>query len=121
MNLIPKEIEAHYLQTKESQRLTGPLGELERFRTQAILARRLPPAPAVIFDVGGAAGVYAFPLAKQGHKVHLVDPVELHLEQARTYAAASGVRLASTTQGDARHSLRHCRFGSFVRALVPSR
>jgi ubiquinone/menaquinone biosynthesis C-methylase UbiE len=103
MSMIPNEIEAHYLQTRESERLTGPLGQLELFRTQEILARHLPAAPAVIFDVGGAAGVYAFPLAKHGHQVHLIDPVELHLEQARSYSAASSVRLASIMRGDARH------------------
>jgi 2-polyprenyl-3-methyl-5-hydroxy-6-metoxy-1,4-benzoquinol methylase len=103
MSLIQKEIEAHYLRTKESERLTGTLGELESLRTQAILAWHLPTAPAVICDVGGAAGTYAFPLARQGHQVHLIDPVELHLEQARSYAAASGVSLTSITQGDARH------------------
>jgi ubiquinone/menaquinone biosynthesis C-methylase UbiE len=102
MSLIPKEIESHYLQTKESERLSNAWGELERIRTQAILARHLPPPPAVIFDVGGAAGVYAFPLAKQGYQVHLIDPVDLHLEQARTYASQSGVTLASINQGDAR-------------------
>jgi ubiquinone/menaquinone biosynthesis C-methylase UbiE len=100
---IPKEIEAHYLQSGESERLSNEWGELERLRTQAILARHLPPPPAVILDVGGAAGAYAFPLAKQGYKVHLIDPVELHLEQARSHAEASGVTLASITQGDARH------------------
>jgi hypothetical protein len=26
-----------------------------------MLARALPPAPAVVFDIGGAAGAYAFP------------------------------------------------------------
>jgi len=62
----------------------------------------LPSPPAAILDVGGGAGAYAFPLAKQGYEVHLVDPVELHLEQARSYAHASGVRLASVTLGDAR-------------------
>lgn len=103
MDLIPKEIEAHYLQSKESERLSNEWGELERLRTQAILARHLPSAPAVIFDVGGAAGAYAFPLAKQGYEAHLIDPVELHLEQARSFAGASGVPLASITQGDARH------------------
>lgn len=103
MRLIPKEIETHYLQSRESQRLSGDRGELERLRTQAILAGSLPPAPAVVFDVGGAAGVYAFPLAKQGYVVHLIDPVELHLEQARAYAASSGVALGSIMQGDARH------------------
>jgi ubiquinone/menaquinone biosynthesis C-methylase UbiE len=34
--------------------------------------------------------------------VHLIDPVELHLEQARCYAATSGVTLSSITLGDAR-------------------
>jgi ubiquinone/menaquinone biosynthesis C-methylase UbiE len=102
MGLIPKEIEAHYLQGGESERLSNEWGELEQLRTQAILARHLPSAPAVILDVGGGAGAYAFPLAKQGYEVHLIDPVELHLEQARSYAEASGVTLASITQGDAR-------------------
>jgi ubiquinone/menaquinone biosynthesis C-methylase UbiE len=103
MSLIPKEIEEHYLQTKEFERLSSEWGELERLRTQAIVARHLPPAPAVIVDVGGAAGVYAFPLAEQGYQVHLLDPVDLHLEQARAYALASGIPLASITRGDARH------------------
>jgi ubiquinone/menaquinone biosynthesis C-methylase UbiE len=103
MGLIPKEIEAHYLEGGESERLSNEWGELERLRTQAILARHLPSAPAVILDVGGGAGAYALPLAKQGYEVHLIDPVELHLEQARTYAQASGIALASITQGDARH------------------
>ena len=103
MSLIPKEIEAYYLRSKESERLSNEWGELERLRTQAILAQYLPSAPAVVYDVGGAAGVYALPLAKQGYEVHLIDPVELHLEQARTGAAESGIALASVTQGDARH------------------
>jgi ubiquinone/menaquinone biosynthesis C-methylase UbiE len=102
MSLIPKEIEGHYLQAKESERLSNAWGELERLRTQAILARHLRPPPAVIFDVGGAAGVYAFPLAKQGYQVHLIDPVDLHLDQARMYASESRVALASITKGDAR-------------------
>jgi ubiquinone/menaquinone biosynthesis C-methylase UbiE len=34
--------------------------------------------------------------------VHLIDPMELHLEEARSYAAASGVTLASIARGDAR-------------------
>jgi ubiquinone/menaquinone biosynthesis C-methylase UbiE len=102
MGLIPKEIEAHYLEGGESERLLNEWGELERLRTQAILVRHLPSAPAVILDVGGGAGAYAFPLARQGYEVHLIDPVELHLEQARSYAKASGVTSASITQGDAR-------------------
>lgn len=102
MSLISKEIEAHYQQVSESERLLDGVGELERLRTQAILARHLPAPPAVIFDIGGAAGVYAFPLAEQGYEVHLIDPVTLHLEQARARAAGSGIELASIAQGDAR-------------------
>lgn len=103
MSPIPKEIERYYQQTCESERLSQGFGELERLRTQAILARYLPPPPATVLDVGGAAGVYAFPLSSQGYRVHLVDPVELHLEQARSQASASRAELASITLGDARH------------------
>ncbi|HEV2424155.1 MAG TPA: class I SAM-dependent methyltransferase [Terriglobia bacterium] len=102
MSLISKEIEGHYQQVLESERLSEGVGELERVRTQAILAHYLPSPPAAIYDVGGAAGVYAFPLAEQGYQVHLIDPVELHLEQAWSRAAESGIELASITRGDAR-------------------
>ncbi|MGA9885728.1 MAG: hypothetical protein WBQ34_18580 [Candidatus Acidiferrales bacterium] len=59
MSPIPDEIEAHYLQANEADRLKTPLGELEFLRTQSILERSLPPPPAVILDVGGAAGAHA--------------------------------------------------------------
>ena len=72
MGLIPEEIEAHYLHGAESVRLSNEWGELEQLRTQQIVARHLPPPPAVILDVGGAAGAYAFPLALQGYEVHLI-------------------------------------------------
>jgi ubiquinone/menaquinone biosynthesis C-methylase UbiE len=100
---MPREIEEHYLQVRESERLSSGVGELERLRTEAILAAYLPPPPAAVYDVGGAAGVYAFPLAERGYELHLIDPVELHLEQARSRSSASGVTLASITLGDARH------------------
>jgi ubiquinone/menaquinone biosynthesis C-methylase UbiE len=104
MIVIPEEIRAHYLESNESQRLSDSRqGELERVRTQAILARYLPPAPATIVDIGGGAGAYAFPLARQGREVHLIDPVELHLDQAKAYSAESGITLASIVHGDARH------------------
>ena len=99
---LPREIEAHYRETREYQRLSGAHGELERLRTLEILARVLPPAPALIFDIGGAAGAYAFPLSERGYLVHLVDPVDIHLEQARARSTSSGIRLGSITKGDAR-------------------
>lgn len=101
-SLIPKEIESHYLQVVEAERLSAAQGELERLRTQQILQRHLPPPPATVFDIGGAAGVYAFPLAEVGYRVHLIDPVALHVEQAHSRSVSSGVDLASIAQGDAR-------------------
>lgn len=102
-SLLPKEIETYYLQGKEAERLSSEWGELERQRTQAILKRYLPPAPAKIFDIGGGAGAYAMPLAKEGYEVHLIDAVRLHVQQAKARAAREGVSLASIVEGDARH------------------
>jgi ubiquinone/menaquinone biosynthesis C-methylase UbiE len=101
MSMIRKEIEKHYSEVHESERLSSGVGELERVRTETILATYLPPPPAVIYDVGGAAGVYAFPLAHQGYAVHLIDPIESHVEQARARASSSGVALASINMGNA--------------------
>jgi ubiquinone/menaquinone biosynthesis C-methylase UbiE len=98
--MLSPEIEAYYSRWEESSRLAEHEGELERVRTQEILARTLPPAPAEVYDVGGAAGVHAFWLADQGYRVHLIDPVARHVEQAR--AADSFSRLASIEIGDAR-------------------
>jgi ubiquinone/menaquinone biosynthesis C-methylase UbiE len=102
MNSLPDEVDKHYRGGLEEKRLVAGHGELERVRTQSILARALPPPPAVVLDIGGAAGAYAFPLAEQDYTVHLIDPVELHLEQARAEGARSGIGLASISRGDAR-------------------
>ena len=77
------EIVSHYSKASESARLTSGIGSLERERTLEILHRFLPEPPATILDVGGGAGVYAFPLAERGHQVHLFDLTPLHVEQAR--------------------------------------
>ena len=98
---LDPEIAAHYASVSEQQRL-GPWSP-ERVRTWELLGRHLPPPPAVVLDVGGAAGVYALPLAAQGYQVHLVDPLARHVQQA---LRASGEQpdgpLASATVGDAR-------------------
>jgi SAM-dependent methyltransferase len=99
---LDSEIAAHYAEVAERDRL-GPLS-LERVRTWELLLRHLPPAPAVVLDVGGAAGVYALPLAVRGYQVHLVDPVAVHVEQARRASGRQpATPLAGATVGDARH------------------
>jgi SAM-dependent methyltransferase len=68
----------------ESTRLTSSAdGALELVRTQEILRRHLPTAPARVIDIGGGAGVHAAWLVGDGYEVHLVDPVARHVEQAR--------------------------------------
>ncbi|HEX6677075.1 MAG TPA: class I SAM-dependent methyltransferase [Actinomycetes bacterium] len=102
-DLLDGEIAAHYASVPERERLTGP-GSLERVRTWELLTRYLPPPPARVMDVGGAAGVYALSLAARGYEVHLVDPVALHVEQARHASDGQpATPLASATVGDARH------------------
>ena len=95
------EIAAYYDRGNEEGRL-GDWGRLEFLRTLELLARFLPAPPATILDVGGAAGAYALPLAGDGYEVHLLDPVALHVEQARAASGARAAPLASTVVGDAR-------------------
>ncbi len=94
-------MQAHYALGLERERLAGPHA-LEWVRTRELLERHLPPAPAVLLDVGGGPGAYAVWLALAGYAVHLVDPIPLHLAQAVAAAAAERAELASATVGDAR-------------------
>src|SRR4051794_21995952 len=99
---IDADMAAYYGKGAEQRRLEES-DRLEFVRTREILARHLPAPPAVVLDVGGAAGVYALPLARDGYEVHLIDPIELHLEQARAAAARQPeAPLASIRLGDAR-------------------
>jgi len=98
-----EEVAAYYGQGIERDRLAAGQGALELARTQALLERYLPAPPAVVADVGGGPGRYAVWLAKRGYRVHLVDPVPLHVEQARAVAKElRGATLASAEVGDAR-------------------
>ena len=97
------EIAAYYELGLERDRLAEGAGALEFARTQVLLERYLPPPPAVVADVGGGPGRYATWLADRGYRVHLVDPIPLHVEQARHAAGVGpGPALASAEVGDAR-------------------
>jgi ubiquinone/menaquinone biosynthesis C-methylase UbiE len=102
---LDAEILAHYEAGVERERLLGGgAGRLEYLRTREVLARYLPPAPTTVLDVGGGAGVYALPLAREGYSVHLIDPVPLHVDQAREASALQrDAPLTSAEVGDARH------------------
>jgi ubiquinone/menaquinone biosynthesis C-methylase UbiE len=89
-----EDITAYYDRGEEHGRLQS-WGRLEFVRTQELLARFLPPAPAAVLDIGGGPGAYAAWLARRGYRVHLLDPVALHVEQARELGVTASV-------GDAR-------------------
>lgn len=88
-------IRAYYDKGNEAARLTKGAGRLELERTKELIERFIPSGPLEILDVGGGAGVYALWLSQKGHRVHVVDPIPLHIEQA----TAEGV---SAEVGDAR-------------------
>jgi ubiquinone/menaquinone biosynthesis C-methylase UbiE len=68
-----------------------------------VILRHVPAPPARVLDVGGGSGPYACWLARRGYEVHLIDPVDRHVEQARAASAAQLQRpLASVRTGDAR-------------------
>jgi SAM-dependent methyltransferase len=101
---LPPESARHYASGYEATRLSSSAqGELERIRTQEIIARFLPPTPARILDIGGAAGAYSLWLLDQGYEVRLIDALPLHAElAAQSFHSHSNLRLASARVGDAR-------------------
>ena len=85
------DILEYYARGGEDTRL---IDSMELLRTKVLLQRYLPPK-AELLDVGGASGVYATWLMRQGHDVKLVDPVPRHVDTART----NGIH---AVRGDAR-------------------
>ena len=102
-----QEILSYYERIDEAGRLEKAGGELEFARMQELIRRFLPAPPGTVLDVGGGPGRYSCWLAEQGYDVHLIDPVEKHVKQARQASRSQSEHpLASATQGDAR-SLDH--------------
>lgn len=93
-----EEFLTHYQQVREDLRLEQGWGRLELARTQELILRHLPKPPAVVLDVGGAAGVYSAWLGTLGYETHLIDPVPHHVEESRQLSA----RIKSASVGDAR-------------------
>ena len=100
--MVDPEILDHYDGGNEEKRLTRSPGRLEWLRTWEIMQRYLPSGSARILDAGGGTGTYALPLSAQGHRVHLLDAVPLHVERARMLSSAAATPLVSADVGDAR-------------------
>ena len=97
------EMLSYYDGFDEAGRLARGSGILEVARMQQLIQRFLPPPPGVVLDVGGGPGRYSCWLAENGYEVHLVDPVEKHVKQAREASESQPCHpLATATLGDAR-------------------
>ena len=82
MKTIDKDVLARYNAGIEKNRLHTDFGLIEFQRTKEILRQTLPPAPAVIYDIGGGYGEYSFWLSSLGYDVYLYDLSETHIEMA---------------------------------------
>lgn len=99
-----KELIKYYSQFNEDGRLSDQWGQLEFERSKRLLTKYLPEPPAIIYDVGGAIGIYSFWLAKKHYHVHLIDPVPDHIEQAKSRAAKiNAANIQTCKVGDARN------------------
>jgi SAM-dependent methyltransferase len=110
---------SHYELGLEQARLAAGTGLLEFARTQEILRRRLPSAPATVLDVGGGPGTHARWLAADGYRVHLVDALDLHVRQALAAAAAQPDHPFTASVGDARALAAADRSADVVLLLGP--
>lgn len=91
----------YYERGGEQARLSAdPVAQLEFERTREIILRNLPPAPAVVADIGGGPGAYALWLASLGYHVVHRDLMPLHVDQLRE--ASAGNPRIETAVGDAR-------------------
>lgn len=106
MHLIDPKGLAGYNAGVEKGRLHHSLGLIEFARTKEILLEELPPPPAVIYDIGGAYGEYAFWLAELGYTVHLFDLAEEHIRIAEEYNPQAPKPLSAMEVADARCIVR---------------
>jgi ubiquinone/menaquinone biosynthesis C-methylase UbiE len=89
LDLAPSVMRFYGETVDEDSRLRSSAdGRMELVRTQELLRRYLPQPPARVLDVGGATGVHAEWLVKDGYEVTLVDPVPRHVEAASTVCPA---------------------------------
>ncbi len=104
------KLKSYYEGFDEEHRLLLGIGQLELARTQEIIQRYLTSPPAVIYDIGGAAGMYSCWLADLGYEVHLVDPVPSHVAKAE-----------QASQKQPAFPIKSCRIGDARRLDFPEK
>jgi len=120
MKTIDNAVLAGYNAGIERDRLRTGIGIIEFERTKEILIEKLPKPPAVIYDIGGAYGEYAWWLASLGYEVHLFDLSETNIAMSAELAAEyPGTKLASAEVCDARSVPREDRSADAVLLMGP--
>ena len=99
---LDPDIRNYYERAPEESRLEHGPSQLEALRTRELILRHAPTPPAMVLDVGGAAGAYAFWLAEHGYEVRLIDAVPRLVEVARQRNLQASPPLAACSVGDAR-------------------
>ena len=116
---IDPAISAYYERSPEESRLQQGASQLEELRTRELLLRHAPEPPAVVLDVGGGAGPYAFWLAERGYEVRLIDAAPRLVAIARSLNERATHTLAATSVGDARALPEENESASMVLMLGP--
>jgi len=95
-------IKRYYDRAPEETRLANGASQLEELRSRELILRHAPEAPAVVFDVGGAGGAYAFWLSERRYDVRLFDVVPRLVDVARQRNEHASYKLTSCDVADAR-------------------
>lgn len=120
MKTIDTTVLAGYNAGIERDRLRTGIGIIEFERTKEILLEKLPKPPAVIYDIGGAYGEYAWWLASLNYEVHLFDLSETNITMSAELAEDyPGVKLASAAVCDARSVPRPDKIADAVLLMGP--
>lgn len=120
MKTIDATVLAGYNAGIERNRLRTGIGLLEFERTKEILQEKLPKPPAVIYDIGGGYGEYAWWLAAQGYEVHLFDLAETNIRMSAELSEEYPmVQLASAEVCDARSVPREDRSADAILLMGP--
>jgi 2-polyprenyl-3-methyl-5-hydroxy-6-metoxy-1,4-benzoquinol methylase len=79
-----KEILNFYNQSVDEERLSKGIGVLEFERSKDIIKRYLSDKNEVIYDIGGATGIYSRWLSSMNKEVHMFELAPKAVEYAKS-------------------------------------
>jgi len=94
------DVKTFYEEVDEDGRVGWEL--LEYVRSKEIISRYIDDTIMEIADISGGTGAYSFWLAGMGHRVHLLDLAQKHIDIAKARSKDINIPLASCSCSDAR-------------------